>query len=236
MSSVERIRVTVLHGDPVARAGLCVAFGNYPDFQMQEAPDEPGDDSRALELPRLRFAQVVVADYSSGLALAAHFGRRDNFGASPKVVVIGGIDREWEIRCAMEQGVRGYLLVGCPLDELVAGVRAVHRGGRYLSPQVALRLAEHIALEPLTAREAEVLRLVVAGLCNKAISNQLAIAVGTVKSHLKATFEKLHVESRTQAIAVAERRGLLCQPAPRHRRWSNPEGTQPARHPAGIHV
>ena len=107
--------------------------------------------------------------------------------------------------------MRGYLLVGCSLDDLAAGVRAVHRGARHLSPQVAARLAESISIEPLTAREEEVLRLVVEGLCNKAIGRRLGIAVGTVKSHLKSTFDKLNVESRTQAVAVVERRGLLRQ-------------------------
>jgi DNA-binding NarL/FixJ family response regulator len=129
----------------------------------------------------------------------------------PKVLVIAGIDREWEIRSALERGVRGYLLVGCSLEELMEGVRVVHRGARYLSPQVATRLAESISLEPLTSREEEVLRLVVEGLCNKAVGRRLGIAVGTVKSHLKSTFDKLKVESRTQAIAVVERRGLLRQ-------------------------
>jgi DNA-binding NarL/FixJ family response regulator len=66
-----------------------------------------------------------------------------------------------------------------------------------------------MSVEPLTAREEQVLRLVVAGLCNKAIGRQLGIAVGTVKSHLKSAFEKLDVQSRTQAAAAVERRGLL---------------------------
>ena len=74
---------------------------------------------------------------------------------------------------------------------------------------MAGRLAESLALEPLTGREEEVLELVVQGLCNKAIGKRLGIAVGTVKSHLKSAFDKLDVESRTQAVAAVERRGLL---------------------------
>ena len=132
-----------------------------------------------------------------------------NKTGSPKVVILAGIDREWEIRSALSRGVRGYLLVGCALDELADGVRAVHRGARHLSPRVAARLAESMSVEPLTAREEEVLRLVVEGMCNKAIGRRLGIAVGTVKSHLKSTFDKLDVQSRTQAVAAVERRGLL---------------------------
>jgi DNA-binding NarL/FixJ family response regulator len=194
-----RIRILVLHKDPVSHAGLSVAFNNRSDFEVCEAHDA------ALS----RAADVVVADYSQGIALAETVARLRSHATGPKVVVIAGIDREWEIRSALERGVHGYLLAGCSLEELVEGVRAVHRGARYLSPRAATRLAESISLDTLTLREEEVLRLVVDGLCNKAIGRLLGIAVGTVKSHLKSTFDKLNVESRTQAIAVVERRGLL---------------------------
>jgi DNA-binding NarL/FixJ family response regulator len=207
----ERIRVLVLHDDPVARAGLSVAFGRYADFEVQDLPSPQTGMPAPLLFHAQSTADVVVADYKNGVALAARAGRDGHLAAWPKVVVVAGIDREWEIRSALEEGVRGYLLVGCALDELAAGVRAVHAGARYLSPQVAARLADSLAIEPLTAREEEVLQLVVEGLCNKAIGKQLGIAVGTVKSHLKSTFDKLDVDSRTQAVAAVERRGLLRQ-------------------------
>jgi DNA-binding NarL/FixJ family response regulator len=211
MSFADRIRVLVLHGDPVAQAGLSVAFSSYPDFEVQNVPGQWGGEPVTARAQLRCSGDVVVADYAKGVALAGEVARQGNAAARPKVVVVAGIDREWEIRSALERGVRGYLLVGCSLDDLAAGVRAVHRGARHLSPQVAARLAESIAIEPLTAREEEVLRLVVEGLCNKAIGRRLGIAVGTVKSHLKSTFDKLNVESRTQAVAVVERRGLLRQ-------------------------
>jgi DNA-binding NarL/FixJ family response regulator len=141
--------------------------------------------------------------------LAARAKRRAGTGDAYKVMIVASNNREWEIRSALECGVRGYLLIGCALDELAAGVRAVYRGVRYLSPQVAVRLAEILSGDSLTVREEEVLRLVVDGMGNKAIARRLGIAVGTVKSHLKGIFDKLNVESRTQAICAAERRGLL---------------------------
>jgi DNA-binding NarL/FixJ family response regulator len=211
MSLVDRIRVLVLHGDPVAQAGLAIAFGRYPDLEVLNAPD-PLDGELSLIRPQQRCsADVVVADYPNGMALAIRAARQGNSAASPKVMVIAGVDREWEIRSALAQGVRGYLLAGCAWDELADGVRAVQRGARHLSPQVAARLAESLSLDSLTAREEQVLRLVVEGLSNKAISSRLGIAVYTVKSHLKSTFDKLNVESRTQAVAAVERRGLLRQ-------------------------
>ncbi len=175
----------------------------------------------------------MVYGYSQGVALAETFAGRSSRTMGPKVVVIAGIDREWEIRSALERGVRGYLLVGCSLEELVEGVRVVHRGARYLSPQVATRLAESISLEPLTSREEEVLRLVVEGLCNKAVARQLGIAVGTVKSHLKSAFDKLRVESRTQAIAMVDRRGLLSQQRARDEFRLNNVRSERHFHPLG---
>ena len=210
MSLTNRIRILVLHRDPVAQAGLSVAFSDHPDMELQESCDSM-DRDRSSQSGRPYSADIVVTDYCQGVRLAEEMARRRSTLPGPKVVVIAGIDREWEIRSALELGVRGYLLIGCSLNELVEGVRVVYRGARHLSPQVAARLAESISLEPLTSREEEVLRLVVEGLCNKAIGRRLGIAVGTVKSHLKSAFDKLNVESRTQAMAVVERRGLLRQ-------------------------
>lgn len=210
MPSVERIRVLVVHGDPVARAGLSVAFGKYSDLEVQDTIEATGSPSPWVPMGLRCPVDVVVADYANGLQLAVQTSR-EGATASPRIVVVAGTDREWEIRGALERGVRGYLLAGCALDDLADGVRAVHRGARHLSPQVAARLAESVAVESLTGREEEVLQLVVDGLCNKAIANRLQIAVGTVKSHLKSTFDKLNVQSRTQAVAAVERRGLLGQ-------------------------
>jgi DNA-binding NarL/FixJ family response regulator len=83
-------------------------------------------------------------DYATDVALATEVARLGNSAASTKVVVVAGIDREWEIRSALERGVRGYLLVGCPLDELAAGERAVRRGAcsRALQPMTVRALAD----------------------------------------------------------------------------------------------
>jgi DNA-binding NarL/FixJ family response regulator len=206
MHRIAPIKVLVVHGDPIAHAGIAAAFGRYPDLEVCDSDDEVivSIDARGGN----QCVDVVVADYSSGIALAREV-RRQGGTAAPRIVIVACNDREWEIRCALEMGVRGYMLTGCALDELAEGVRAAYRGARHLCPRVAARLAESMAVEALTTREEEVLRLVVAGLCNKAIGRRLNIAVGTVKSHLKASFDKLGVESRTQAVAAVERRGLL---------------------------
>lgn len=209
MAHTNRIRVLVLHDDPVARAGLAAAFQAYDDLEVVNAENRSADTSEVTVAPLMHLADVVVTSYETGVALTGHESRRGSTGRLCKIVILTARDREWEIRSAIERGVRGYLLVGCGLDELANGVRAVHLGARHLSPQVARRLADSVSGETLTGREEEVLRLVVEGLGNKAIARRLTIAVGTVKSHLKGVFDKLGVESRTQAICSTARRGLL---------------------------
>lgn len=209
MSLTSRIRVLVVHDDPLARAGLAVALCAYSDIEVFGTDGAADVEQLMLWSHGPPPADVVVADYKHGTAIAAHLARISASPNPPKVMIVSGSDREWEIRDAMERGVRGYFLVGCALDDLACGVRAVHRGSRHFSQEVVQRLAESMSNEPLTTREEEVLQLVVDGLNNKAIARRLGIAVGTVKTHLRATFDKLCVESRTQAVIAVGRRGLL---------------------------
>jgi DNA-binding NarL/FixJ family response regulator len=118
-------------------------------------------------------------------------------------------DCEADVQRALQAGVGGYLLAGCSLDELVIAVRTVGRGGRHICDRAANVAAQSLMRTPLTAREAEVLRLMADGLSNKRIAIRLDIALGTVKAHTKAILSKLEAASRTEATAVAEQRGLI---------------------------
>ena len=205
MSTSEQIKVLVVHDEPLVRAGLIAALGTCPDIQpISFEPD--GFEALRSEPP---FVNVLVADYPNGVELARFFTRQCAARIRPKVMIVTGSDSEWNIRNALERGIVGYLLAGCPLEYLAVAVRTVHRGARYFSPGVAQRLAESLSAEPLTCREEAVLRLVVDGLGNKAIASRLGVALGTVKTHLRTIFDKLKVETRTQAASIAARRGLL---------------------------
>src|SRR5262249_51102668 len=145
---------------------------------------------------------VVVADHANALAAARLFGvASGRRAAMPGIVIVSGRDREWELREALLHQVRGYLVAGFSREQLAEAVCAAHRGARYLCARAAARLAESFSFDVLTDRERDVLALVVEGLCNKSIGRRLDISIGTVKSHLKAIYDKLHVVSRTQAIA-----------------------------------
>ena len=196
MTTQPKIRILVTHSDPVACAGLASALNAHADFEVAGYCDS---DVR-LD------SDVIAADFDLGMAVlsSARSQRR-----SVKVLIVTTNDRECDIRRALKQGARGYVLQGCSLDELAGAVRETAGGGVHLGASIAQRLAESIYGDTLTAREDEVLGYVLDGLCNKEIARELELAVGTVKSHLRAVYAKLEVRSRTQAVAVARRRGLV---------------------------
>jgi DNA-binding NarL/FixJ family response regulator len=168
---------------------------------------------------------VVVADYDSGLRLIASIDAyRD------RVVILTHTDTEARVCHALEQGARGYLLLGCSLKDLMEGLRSVHVGGIALGPLVASRIADRMKQEALTRREGDILRQLMLGLCNKSIAANLALAVGTVKAHVKSILRKLEARSRTEAVAIAQRRGILQE----ERERPHPHVTGPDRVPPGV--
>lgn len=202
--NTQPIKVLVIHNNPIAQAGLTAGFRRYGDIELVDEGHEVG----SAEHPR---ADVVVTDFEGGMALTNRCRLPHTQVPPSKVMIVCLSDRESDVRHALERGVRGYMLLDSEFDDLADGVREVHMGARVLCRRITQQLAESMTGDQLTSREAEVLRLVVNGMCNKMIARQLNIAIGTVKSHLKSIFDKLNVESRTQAIAVSMRRGILSE-------------------------
>jgi two-component system response regulator DesR len=215
MQAIKQIRVNILHSDPVIAGGLASALRQHADIDVDDF--RGCTESAFASSPCSAHAvHVVVADHEAGVAFAARCGERHSHAGGPRtdagapaVLVIAARRTGWEIRHALEVGVRGYLLLGCPVDELVDAVRSLKLGLRHLGTEPARLLADSVAREALTPREDEVLRLLVEGHGNKAIANTLDIAVGTVKSHMKSIFGKLDAATRTAAVTLAARRGLL---------------------------
>jgi len=213
MSIAAPIKVLVIHDDPLTRAGLIAALQSYTDIEPLSVDVSCIETALDRPTPEPLFVDVLVANYSNAIRLAEAIARQSSARSRPRILIVTASDSECEIRTAIGCGVAGYLLAGCPLEHLAIGVRAIHRGARHFSPGVTQRLAESLATEPLTGREEAVLHLVVDGLCNKAIAARLGVALGTVKTHLKAIFDKLGVATRTQAVITVARRGLLQQRA-----------------------
>lgn len=206
-STPRHLNVVVGHPDPIVRAGLLAALHQHASLDVSVHDIEtPGLDGPPID--------VVIADYETAMELADTNARgMQGRLASARLLVLTANDREADIRRAIQAGVHGYLLLGGSLDELIDGVRKVGHGARCLCPFVAERIAESLAGETLTLRENEVLQLVTTGQSNKAIARQLAIELGTVKSHVRAIMTKLGAASRTQAASIAVARGLVDEPA-----------------------
>jgi DNA-binding NarL/FixJ family response regulator len=131
-----------------------------------------------------------------------------------RVLVLTSFTDDAQIFAAMEAGAAGYLLKDVEPEALAAAVREVAAGTPVLHPRVATRLMRRSAapvagLAELTARERDVLRLIVEGLANKEIAGRLGIGEKTVKTHVSRVLDKLGAADRTQAAVSAIRRGMV---------------------------
>jgi DNA-binding NarL/FixJ family response regulator len=197
------IKVLIAHADPLISAGLRATLGKRRELTVVACNPESTVWRSAAR--HRSSCDVVVAGYDSGLRLTVLKGAwRDS-----RVMILTHIDSEAGICHALERGVRGYLLCGCGLDELIQGIRSIHNGGIALAPLVASRVANCMKQEALTRREKDILGQVMLGLSNKDIASNLTVAVGTVKTHVKSILRKLDAASRTEAVAIAQRRGIL---------------------------
>jgi DNA-binding NarL/FixJ family response regulator len=129
--------------------------------------------------------------------------------ANARVIVLTTYAGDVQMTGALRAGARAYLLKGHVHRELLATIRAVHAGLKKIPPEVAVELAEHFCDEDLTAREADILRLIADGNGNKQIADRLSIGEATVKSHVTNILGKLHANDRTHAVAIGLRRGII---------------------------
>lgn len=198
---VKPLQIAIAYADPIVAFGLDVTLNGRAGLHAQRY---------AVGAPLPRQADVIVCDFETGVALAqAARSRALSSHHAPRVLVFEADMSEHGIHRALSSGVQGCVLSRSAVEELDRAVRAVAAGQRYLTPDIASRVAESIAYVPLTARESDVLEWLGAGQCNKAIARNLGISVTTVKAHVKSIMEKLKADSRTQAVSVAAKRGLV---------------------------
>ena len=126
-----------------------------------------------------------------------------------RVIVLTTYDTDDEIERALKAGAKAYVLKDISADDLVGCIRTVLAGKTFIAPAAAAKLAEGVTRVQLTPREMAALRLMADGKANKEIATALDISERTVKTHLGHLFDKLGVTSRTEAIKVATRRGLV---------------------------
>lgn len=203
------IRVLIAEDHLIARVGLGTIVDAQSDMRVA------GEASSGLEAVSLYFdllPDVTLMDIRMPVmgGIDAMRAIRDR-APQARFVALSTYSGDEEIRRALEAGASAYLTKDVLHDELVKTIRLVHAGRAYLPPAVAATLASHAARPELTARELEVLALIVRGLGNKQIASELHIAEYTVKNHVKSVLSKLGVDDRTQAATSALARGIIQQ-------------------------
>jgi DNA-binding NarL/FixJ family response regulator len=201
------IRILIVDDHAIVRQGFAALLKTVPGF---EVVGEASDGQEAVEAFRKLRPDVTLMDLRlpklNGVEAIARI-RGDSPGA--RIIVLTTYDGDEDIYRAMQAGAKGYLLKGMDLRELTEAVRTVHAGKSRIPSQVAEKLAERMSGATLTARELEVLRLIVAGKSNRDIGNALFISEATVKTHVNSLLSKMGVEDRTQAATTALQRGIV---------------------------
>ena len=189
------------------RTGVANIINQEPDLQVVA---EAGNGAEALDAYDRHHPDVTLLDLRMPVMEGVEVVRRiTEQDPGARVIVLTTYDTDDEISRALKAGAKAYVLKDISAEHLVGCIRQVLAGKTYLAPAAAAKLAEGVTRVQLTPREMATLRLLADGKANKEIASALAIGERTVKTHLAHLFEKLGVTSRTEAIKIATRRGLV---------------------------
>ncbi len=205
------IRVLIADDHAVVRQGLRMFLGLDPEI---EVVGEASTGTQALRLAHELGPDVVLMDLlmpeMDGIEATARIRREL---PDTEVIALTSVLEDSSVVGAVRAGAIGYLLKDTEAGELLRAIKAASAGQVQLSPKAAARLMREVrtpeALEELTERELEVLRLLAQGQSNKEIAYKLSIGEKTVKTHVSNILAKLNVSSRTQAALYAARMGLV---------------------------
>jgi two-component system, NarL family, response regulator LiaR len=214
MSDIPTLRILIVEDDPMMQLGLTQALEDYPHFTIVgQANDGYAGVEQALKLK----PDVIVMDI--GLPRLDGIAATQQIRAKlpeVRIVVLTSHTSETEIIAALSSGADAYCVKGADVERLVTAIAAAQEGAVYLDPKIARRVIDHLKpptvttpIGQLSAREMDVLRLMVEGYSNPEIANALYLSPNTVKTHIRGIMNKLAVDDRVQAAVVALRAGLV---------------------------
>jgi DNA-binding NarL/FixJ family response regulator len=212
------IRVLLADDEGLVRAGFRMILKAEPDI---EVVGEARDGREAVARAEAFSPDVVLMDIRmpelDGIEATRRITSRQ---AAPRVLVLTTFDRDQYVYDALRAGASAFLLKDAPEHQLLAAIRVVADGGSLFAPSITRRLIEQFtagasasttapALDELTARELDVLRLIARGLSNAEIATELVVSEHTVKTHVASILRKLHLRDRVQAVVTAYETGLV---------------------------
>ena len=213
----EPIRVVLVDDQALVRAGFTMLVDSQPDMAVV---GEAGDGGEAVALLGKTDADVVLMDVRmprvDGVEATRSITQR---GETPRVIVLTTFDLDEYAFAAIKAGASAFLLKDAPPADLLSAIRSVHFGDAVVAPSTTRRLLEHFAaaqpsapppaLDGLTDREVEVLRLVARGRSNTEIASELVVAEATVKTHVGRILAKTGTRDRVQLVVLAYESGLV---------------------------
>jgi DNA-binding NarL/FixJ family response regulator len=217
VSKSNEIRVVLADDHEVVRKGICDLLEDEDDIQVVA---EAANGQKAVALTLEHQPDVAVLDIQMPEMTGIEATRQIKATAPQiRILVLTAYDDDPYIFAVLQAGASGYVLKNAPARELVRAVRTVAGGGSAMDPTVTAKvmaqlssgkpLGAQAAVEGLTRREIDVLRLAAKGHTNRAIGLELGISDRTVQGHLANTFGKLGVTTRTEAVLLAMKQGWL---------------------------
>jgi NarL family two-component system response regulator LiaR len=212
MSDTESIRVVIVDDHAVVRSGLSAFLMVFDDLEFV---GEAASGEEAIRLCKSLRPDVILMDLvMPGVDGAAATKAIREDCPETQVIALTSFKEQELVQGALQAGAIGYLLKNVSANELVAAIRAAHAGKPTLAPEAA-----HVLIQAsqnpqtlghdLTAREREILTLMVEGLSNPEIADHLVVSRSTVKFHVSSILSKLGVSSRTQAVTLALQNKLV---------------------------
>ncbi|KQV90607.1 LuxR family transcriptional regulator [Massilia sp. Root351] len=207
MSEPAKISLLVVDDHPLMREGVSKVINDQPDMHVVAQAAKGGE---ALALYRQHRPAITLLDLRlpdiGGIEVLAAIRAED---PQANVIIFTTAEGDVDIQRCLRGGAHGYVLKSTLPHELTAIIRQAHQGRRCIPADVAAQLAHYTGESGLTAREIEVLCKVARGHRNKDIAGQLFISEETVKAHMKHILDKLGASGRSEAVAIAVRRGIM---------------------------
>ncbi len=201
------IRVLLIEHQPLIRIGIKAVLSAEEDIEITGEADTT---VKGFSLFKELKADVTIL--SLRMPDSCAIDELDTYfeaDSTAKIIVLAEHAGDSEISRALKRGALGYICNDISPDDLVAAIRSVAKGKKYIPEEIAQILSENIGREELTKAEQTVLRMIVGGMSNKEIGFALDVTENTVKTHVKNIFDKIGVSDRTSAATLAIKRGLV---------------------------